>query len=159
MNAPDVIKYGHETVMTAVKGLPQEDWLTPGVCGVWSVKDIIAHLASFEVTLVDVLRSLTGETSTPMLQTFIETYPQFNDAQVELRRHHPADEVLAEYIDAYEQAAALLPEISPELRRQNGTLAWYGNEYDLDDFILYTFYGHKREHSAQINVFRDTLSS
>ena len=129
------------------------------MCGVWSVKDIIAHLASFEVALVDVLRSLTGETSTPMLQTFIETYPQFNDEQVELRRHNTADEVLAEYIDAYEQAAALLPEISPELRRQNGTLAWYGDQYDLDDFILYTFYGHKREHCAQISVFRDTLSS
>ena len=67
--------------------------------------------------------------------------------------------MLAEYIDAYEQAAALLPEISPELRRQNGTLAWYGDQYDLDDFILYTFYGHKREHCAQISVFRDTLSS
>ena len=159
MNAHDVIRYGHETVLTAIDGLPKDDLLTPGVCGVWSVKDIIAHLASFEVALVDVLRSLTGETSTPMLQTFIETYPQFNDEQVELRRHNTADEVLAEYIDAYEQAAALLPEISPELRRQNGTLAWYGDQYDLDDFILYTFYGHKREHCAQISVFRDTLSS
>jgi len=159
MNAHDVIRYGHETVLTAIDGLPKDDWLTPGVCGVWSVKDIIAHLASFEVALVDVLRSLTGETSTPMLQTFIETYPQFNDEQVELRRHNTADEVLAEYIDAYERAAALLPEISPELRRQNGTLAWYGDQYDLDDFILYTFYGHKREHCAQISVFRDTLSS
>ncbi|MCB9078166.1 MAG: maleylpyruvate isomerase N-terminal domain-containing protein [Anaerolineaceae bacterium] len=159
MNAHDVIRYGHETVLTAIDGLPKDDWLTPGVCGFWSVKDIIAHLASFEVALVDVLRSLTGETSTPMLQTFIETYPQFNDTQVELRRHKTADEVLAEYMDAYEQAAALLPEISPELCRQNGTLAWYGEQYDLDDFILYTFYGHKREHCAQINVFRDTLSS
>ena len=26
-----------------------------------------------------------------------------------------------------------------------------------DDFIVYSFYGHKREHMAQVNVFKDTL--
>jgi hypothetical protein len=40
-----------------------------------------------------------------------------------------------------------------------GTLPWYGPEYALDDFIVYSYYGHKREHSAQINVFRDQLAS
>ena len=47
--------------------------------------------------------------------------------------------------------------IPPDTWRQNGTLPWYGAEYSLDDFIVYTFYGHKREHTAQINVFKDTL--
>jgi hypothetical protein len=30
-------------------------------------------------------------------------------------------------------------------------------EYALDDFIVYQYYGHKREHCAQIAVFRDKL--
>jgi len=30
-------------------------------------------------------------------------------------------------------------------------------DYALDDFIVYTNYGHKREHSAQIAAFRDGL--
>jgi hypothetical protein len=30
-------------------------------------------------------------------------------------------------------------------------------EYSLDDYIVYSSYGHKREHGAQINVFKDTL--
>ena len=41
--------------------------------------------------------------------------------------------------------------------RENGTLPWYGAEYSLDDFIVYTYYGHKREHAAQIAAFRDHL--
>ncbi|MFO7664109.1 MAG: hypothetical protein R6X18_16150 [Chloroflexota bacterium] len=28
-----------------------------------------------------------------------------------------------------------------------------GAEYDLEDFIAYSFYSHKREHCAQIAVF------
>ena len=42
-------------------------------------------------------------------------------------------------------------------RREAGTLLWYGAEYDLEDYIAYTFYGHKREHMAQVNVFLDTV--
>lgn len=158
MNSQDVLRYGHETVLAAVEGLPAEDWHTPGVCGVWSVKDIIAHLASFEVVLVDVLRSLTGGNATPLLQKFIEAYEEFNDAQVDLRRHQAVEQLMAEYTTANAQAAVLLAEIRPELHRQNGVLPWYGDQYDLDDFILYTFYGHKQEHCAQIGVFRDQIT-
>ncbi|MGQ9887993.1 MAG: maleylpyruvate isomerase N-terminal domain-containing protein [Aggregatilineales bacterium] len=50
VNANDILKYGHLTVLQAVDGLPPADWETPGVCGVWSVKDIVAHLASYERT-------------------------------------------------------------------------------------------------------------
>ena len=38
-----------------------------------------------------------------------------------------------------------------------GFLPAYGMEYDLEDYIAYSFYGHKREHSAQIGVFRDAI--
>lgn len=50
---------------------------------------------------------------------------------------------------------ALVAQIPAETARLTGTLPWYGAEYALDDFVVYTFYGHKREHSAQIAVFRD----
>jgi hypothetical protein len=159
MNTDDVLNYGHQTVVEAVKGLPVEAWYTPGVCGVWSVKEIIAHLASFEQMLVDVLNSLLDDTlPTPTLDRLVEDYVTFNDAEVEARRHKTAEEVWAEYNEAYTRAAALLARIPYEGRRLNGVLAWYGPDYDLEDFITYSFYGHKREHCAQIAVFRDRLA-
>ena len=65
MNAVDVLRYGHGTVLTTLEGVPSTEWTTPGVCGVWSVKDIVAHLASYELALVDVLTSLTKGGPTP----------------------------------------------------------------------------------------------
>ena len=47
--------------------------------------------------------------------------------------------------------------IPVEVLRRPGTLPWYGAQYALDDFIVYQYYGHKREHTAQINVFKDLL--
>jgi hypothetical protein len=67
-------------------------------------------------------------------------------------------EVLDEFNDAHTQVMELSAQIRPERFRHSGTLPWYGMEYALDDFIVYVFYGHKREQSAQIAAFRDLLS-
>lgn len=159
MNTADVLRYGHQTVVQTVDGLAAADWATPGVCGWWSVKDIIAHLASFEHLLIDVLNSVQGEGPTPTLAKFGQGQQQFNDLEVEARRNQTIGQVWAEYNDTFARAAELLARIPANRRRLNGVLPWYGAEYDLEDFIVYTFYGHKREHSAQIAVFRDQLKS
>jgi hypothetical protein len=158
MNTVDVLKYGHQTALRTLEGLPQTEWNTPGVCGVWSVKDIVAHLASYEHMLVDVLNTFLDGGPTPYLEKMGALGPSgFNDAEVALRQDKTIDEVLVEFNDTHNRTMVLAARIPAETYRQNGSLSWYGPEYDLDDFIVYTFYGHKREHSAQIAVFGDQL--
>lgn len=48
MNANDILKYGHFTFLGSLDGLSDAELEQGGVCGVWSVKDIIAHLASWK---------------------------------------------------------------------------------------------------------------
>lgn len=60
-----------------------------------------------------------------------------------------------EYKQAYEYNMTLAGHVPEEKWRETGALPWYGEGYDLEDFIAYAFYGHKREHSAQVNVFTD----
>ena len=158
MNAADVSKYGHGTVLQALEGLPPEAWETGGVCGVWSVKDIVAHLASYEQLLVEVLATLLEPGPTPYRDEFVAPGGGFNDRQVALRAAHGAEEVLAEYRDANARVAGLLARLPAETLREPGTLPWYGGEYALDDFLVYMYYGHKREHCAQIAVYRDRLT-
>lgn len=159
MNALDVLKYGHQTVLEAIDGIPDVDWYTEGVSGIWSVKDIIAHLASFEHLLVEVLRSFSANCPTPTLDRYIADAQKFNDDEVAKRRRKTAQEVWTEYTETRAQTMTLLARIPVKQRRLNGTLPWYGPEYSLEDFIVYNFYGHKREHSAEINVFHDQLAS
>ena len=154
MNTNNVLKYGHQTVLQIIEGLPEAGWRTPGVCGVWSVKDVIAHLASFDQLLVEVLNSLLDDRPTPTLDKFREDYVRFNDAEVIKRRNNTIREVCTEYEEAHAQTVALMNQIPAKTRRQNGTLSWYGPEYNLDDFIVFTCYGHKRELSAHIAEFR-----
>jgi hypothetical protein len=158
MNALDVLRYGHQTLLRTIDRVPETEWDTPGVCGRWSTREIMAHLASFEHVLVDVLNSLLNDKPTPTLDQYRQGPLAFNDDEVARREHMSVDQVVADYCDTYAQAASLLAEVSLEERRRAGALAWYGKEYDLEDYIAYAFYGHKREHCAQIDVFCDRFS-
>lgn len=154
MNALAVLEYGHQTVLQSVDNLPEAAWQTPNVCGVWSIKEIVAHLSSFEWVLAEVLASLTGGEPTPTLDQFRDPQGRFNDAQVVMRGKNTVTEQLGEYVDAHARVMTLAEQMNSSTFSQPGLLPWYGEEYSLDDFIVYAFYGHKREHSAQIALFR-----
>ena len=157
MNAIDILAYGQGTVRQAIEGIAENEWNLAGACGRWSMKDIIAHLASYELLLEDILTSLLDGGATPYLDKFQGDPVGFNDAEVEARAGHTVRAALDELEAAHERTIALIGRIPEEKRRQTGTLPWYGAAYALDDVIVYMYYGHKREHSAQIAAFRDRL--
>jgi hypothetical protein len=157
MNVLDILKYGNLTLLGSVEGLAEPDWEVGGVCGVWSVKDIMAHLASYEHMLAEVLDTFLGAEFGPTLNERARLGNEWNDIQVERRRDKTVSDVLAEYHEIHGRVIELAAQIPKEEYRKNGTIPWYGPEYCLDDLIVYTSYGHKREHSAQIMVYRDQL--
>jgi hypothetical protein len=91
------------------------------------------------------------------LNSYVELGSQFNDIEVSRRTAKTIQDVLAEFNDTHLQVMSLLVNIPSETRSISGTLPWYGREYALDDVLVYMYYGHKREHSAQIAAFRDRL--
>lgn len=157
MNARDILHYGHDFVLRNLVDLPREHWDTANVCGWWSTKHIIGHLTSLEWMLAEVLQSFRGGGPTPYLAAHNADPGQFNDDQVGQRKDRPAGEVFDEYQAAHARTMELVAHIPAETLRQAGTLPWYGEPYALDDLIVYQYYGHKREHTAQINVFKDLL--
>jgi len=158
MNAEDILKYGHLTVVGTVEGLPKDQWERPDVCGWWSSKEIIAHLASFEHVLSEILDHILTGSPRPTVERFMASGQIFNDVEVPLRQSMAPADVWVEYEQTHLRTLELMAQIPVEQRRQVGILPEYGSEYDLEDFIAYTFYGHKREHSAQIAVFLDLLA-
>ncbi|GCE30373.1 hypothetical protein KDA_58570 [Dictyobacter alpinus] len=157
MHAADILIYGQRTFLQSTDSIPASSQDLPGACGTWSVKDIIAHLASFEQVLVDILAGFVNASSGTALQTFIDTGNQFNDSEVSKRKDQSYQLVLTELSESHAKSLSLLALIPPELCRQTGTLPWYGASYSLDDVIVYMYYGHKREHSAQIDLFLTNL--
>jgi hypothetical protein len=155
MNAQDILKYGHSTVVRTIESFPADQVYTTGACGYWSVKDLVAHLGSFELLLEEILSNLLHQRLTPMLDLYTNPQADFNDGQVNLRSGMTMEQVWDEYRQAYERVMAIAAQFSAETWNREGILPWYGADYDLEDFIVYTYYGHKREHCGQIAVFSD----
>ena len=117
MNATDILKYGQLTVLQTIDGFPETEWEIPGACGYWSVKDILAHLASYERVLVDILAPFTiagvPTPATPALDTFLELGNQFNDSEVNRRKDNTIQDVLTEFNDTHAQVMTLIADIPP----------------------------------------------
>jgi uncharacterized damage-inducible protein DinB len=157
MDAITIMFYGNRTFMAALEGLDTAHWETAGACGIWSVTDIVSHLAAYEQLIGDVLGMAAGVAEKPMWDRFMAAYQTWNDETVAERRGLTPEQALAGYAAAYEERMLRARQLSPELMATPGTIPWYGDQYSLDDYIVYTDYGHKREHAAQVMAFRDVL--
>ncbi len=136
-------------------GSPEEElWNTPGACGDWSIKDILSHLASFEIVLIDILSPFVDKgAATPHLDA-MNNEKGYNVEEVKRRRGKSVQDIIDEYAAAYARVMELAEKIPTETFAKTGTIPWYGASYSLDDLIVYMYYGHKREHCAQIDSFK-----
>jgi hypothetical protein len=153
MNPLDILRYGHQTLMAALDRVPDSEWITGSVCGHWSAKDVLAHLSAYELWHVEVLGTFQDIAPGPMMSAHASG--DFNDGQVGLRHDFEVQAVLNEYQAAHKSLMERAAELPGEAFTRVGSMPWYGAEYSLDDFLVYSNYGHKREHSAQLNVFTD----
>ncbi len=151
-----LLEYGNARVLDSIAGLDARTWEIGEACGYWSPKDVMAHLTSYEYFCVEVVSSLLGQTENPYM-TRMATLggDKFSQDEVAARQALPVEAILEEYQAVHEQLMGLLPQISAETMRQPGTLPWYGAPYALEDFLVYTAYGHKIEHCTQITVFKE----
>lgn len=147
MQAIDVLTYGHRTILGTIERYGPADWSRIAL-GTWTAKDLLGHLGAFEVRFADILATFVDA---PLQSDLMQRDPAtFNDDQAALRRDWAIAAILEEYTSAHERAMTHARAIAPERWREVGTIPWYGPEYSLDDLVVYSMYGHKREHDPQL---------
>ena len=144
--------YGQKTIDGLIDRLRPDDWTTIAL-GVWTSKDVVGHLGAFEVRFAEVMALFTDETPATNLR---EASPStFNDDQAAIRKDWTVEQVVAELRDAHRLVMTLAARIPARTWSAVGTIPWYGPEYSLDDLLVYTMYGHKREHGPQLAAVLD----
>lgn|SRR5690606_13432570 len=159
MNALEALELGHQSVMDAIKDLPQADWDKTITREAWTIKDVIAHLASHEHIMIDVLRASFHGGSVPVWSRWMQGASKFDREEVARRRVASPAQVLREYTEAHLETINLLIRVPSAAQEWVGLLPWYGVEYAVADFpfVLGSFYGHKLAHSAQIAASRNLI--
>src|SRR6266849_10432107 len=137
MNALEMLDDSHLMVIQAVDHLHELEWEKPGACGEWTVKEILAHLTSYELALIDGLNTFLGHEPTPYISGFMKNIQEFNAQEVEKRRYKMAQHVLDEYNDAQLQTGSLLAQIPTERIQQTGIVPGYDKNRSLNDVIKF----------------------
>jgi hypothetical protein len=148
--------YGQRTIDGLIDRLQPADWDAVAV-GVWTTKDLVGHLGAFEVRFAEVLTLFVDETPATNLRA--EAPATFNDDQAAVRREWPIDRVIAELRDAHRLVMERAAQIPTDAWSRVGTIPWYGPEYALDELLVYTMYGHKREHAPQLEAILERSES
>lgn len=149
MNPADLLRYGQAQIDELIDRCTPADWSAIAL-GTWTTKDLVAHLGAFEVRFAEVLSLFAGVEPTTNLRA--ESPTTFNDDQAAIRSDWSVQAVVAELRDAHALSTSLVGRIPAETWREVGTIPWYGPEYSLDDLLVYSLYGHKREHGPQLEA-------
>jgi hypothetical protein len=80
----------------AIEGLSEEEMTQVQVEGVWTIKDVLGHITSWEETCLEPLRHYAD--GGPYDIQVIENYLAWNDVQAARKRDIPLDTILDELV-------------------------------------------------------------
>lgn len=149
VNPLDVMTYGQRTIDDLIDRLRPDDWQTTAL-GAWTTKDLVGHLGAFEVRFAELVMEFCGET--PLTNLRAESPTTFNDDQAAIRSDWSTERIVDELRAAHRLTMEFARRVPAETWSVVGSIPWYGPAYALDDLLVYSMYGHKREHAPQIEA-------
>ena len=156
MSATEILDNSHVYVIQTLDDLNDVQWDIAGVVGDWSVKDVVAHLASYEHLLLEILQAFMGQSGDrAYITAYRQGQEQFNVSQVEQRKYETAQHVMDEYQDMQTQTSSLLAQIPVARVEQEGTLPVSDtNPSGSLAKLVENLAEHSRLHCEQIRAFR-----
>ena len=135
----------HGALASALEGLTEESAARVGVNPQWSVKDVLAHIAAWEVEGVRrFAETRAGGTPAPLDKAAIDG---FNAAAVEERRAKSFGELREEYEEAHRGITGALEGLPDELDESS-------REYRFAEIVAVI---HPTHHAAQIEEWKRKL--
>jgi predicted RNase H-like HicB family nuclease/uncharacterized damage-inducible protein DinB len=116
------------------------------VCGGWTARDVLGHVADWEWVGVEGLRRMAGGES-PLVE-LVQDLDAWNREHVAARRDQPWEAVLQELHAARQALLDSLQAIEPCLLGQRFSFPWGGEGTPADWLGVYPI--HDREHAAQL---------
>jgi hypothetical protein len=127
-------------------GLPEEQLMEPGVTGAWSVRDIIAHVTTWEEEALEHLPSILEGRRPPRYSVVYGGIDAFNALMTKRKEGLSLSEVLRQLDDTHQRLIDLI-ESAPEDQLIRETR--FRRRLRLDT------YGHYPKHSAAIRRWRE----
>lgn len=132
-------------------GQPEDALDRKGAVGEWSIKNVLAHLAAWELTMVQALdERLIGGKDPEVLATIAANPDDWNAAQVAEGDHLSPEDQLAELDWTHDVLVQYLRSLDDATLTQRAP--WSGWDGTVAEYIRSAIADHERDHLAQIRA-------
>jgi len=147
----DEILAARAELKTALQGLTPDQYLTTGVSGIWSIKDILAHLVAWASETVTALNQAQNRRTPDLLR--IDDIDEWNDKQYHNNIRRPLQAVLDDLEGAHRMLVKMVQEYDERSLLDNRRYPWMEGEA-LAFLITENIILHEQEHANQIRAWR-----
>ncbi len=146
------IKQAREHMLAALDGLPQDAYLRPGVIGMWSVKDILAHLTIWYSELITALSKLDNPKQAPGIVN-IEDIDEFNEEQYRENVRRPLAVIMEDFEGVYKYLIKAIEGLDDDTLNNVRKFTWMEGE-PLWYLLAENAFWHEKEHADEITQWR-----
>jgi hypothetical protein len=156
MNLFETMNRERTILLDAITTLPEGLLDEKGEVGEWSIKNVLAHLTSWERIVIDFLPERLATGNRPHIFSVMSAdQDAWNAQQVASREHLTPKEQLDEFEQTRQALLQLLYDLGEEtLNRQHPWPEWQGT---LAAYILEQVGGHEREHQEAVLAAAERL--
>jgi hypothetical protein len=148
----DQIRAAQNELLTAIAGLDSDAMLRAGAVGIWSVKDVIAHLTVWQSELITALSQLDRRGIVPNIVK-IDDLDEFNEEQYRINVRRGLDVIVEDLHGVHKHLLAAIEALDERTLTDSRKFAWLEGE-TLESLIAENGYWHESEHAAQIREWR-----
>jgi uncharacterized damage-inducible protein DinB len=155
MNKRDLVGQLQEAraaLLRAIDGLSPDAMLRPGVVGLWSVKDVLAHLTAWESELCTALAKLEQAQIVPQI-VLIDDIDEWNQEHYAEFASRPLDLVLEDFHGVHRMLLRLIDETDERTLTDVRKFRWMEGE-PLTYLITENALWHEQEHTEEIAAWR-----
>jgi uncharacterized damage-inducible protein DinB len=149
----DQIKQARATMLEALDGLPDDAMLRPGVVGMWSVKDVLAHLSIWQSELITALAQVDRSPRAPHIVE-IEDIDEFNEEQYRANVRRPLSVIREDFEGVHKHLLKTVEGLDEKTLNNARKYPWMEGE-PLWYLIAENGYWHEQEHAEEIRQWRE----
>lgn len=146
------IESARADLLSALDGLTPDQMRMAGAVGVWSVKDVLAHIVAWESEVVTALNKVLNKRVPAIIH--IDDIDEWNEKQYHISVRRSLDVIIEDFYGVHKMLLHMLEDFDDKILSDNRRFAWMEGEplaYLIEENVTL----HEREHAEDIRVWRE----
>ncbi len=151
------LRAARKELADTLNGLSEEDLERPKAVAKWTLKDLLAHIASWDEEIVRVLQTFTmpGESMYTYSISDRSGYAAWNEEQIAARREKSASAVMSEFETARRDLIQVVEGLTEPVLNRSRMTSWGIAATGFD--LLKMQVEHDLEHAEQVRSYRKKI--